>query len=180
MVDIAKINGAAAPVKIAGASWGSLDFGDAYGGGYYFGTIPIGGTYYHLICSDKANGETYTNWGSTGEEIEDSYSHEDGYENTLAQIEYPDTTPAAEFCVGLTIGGYSDWYLPSLYELTILYPNKSALEAGGSGTLESDYYWSSTESYDNYAFLYHFYLGFELDTNKSSNKYVRAIRRVAV
>jgi hypothetical protein len=31
--------------------------------------------------------------------------------------------PAANFCVGLSIGGYSDWYLPARYELEIAYFN---------------------------------------------------------
>jgi hypothetical protein len=31
--------------------------------------------------------------------------------------------PAAGFCVGLTIGGYNDWYLPARYELDIAYAN---------------------------------------------------------
>jgi hypothetical protein len=31
--------------------------------------------------------------------------------------------PAAQFCEGLSIGGYSDWYLPARYELDIAYEN---------------------------------------------------------
>ena len=31
--------------------------------------------------------------------------------------------PAANFCVGLSIGGFSDWYLPARYELDIAYFN---------------------------------------------------------
>jgi hypothetical protein len=31
--------------------------------------------------------------------------------------------PAADFCTGLSIGGYSDWYLPARYELDIAYEN---------------------------------------------------------
>jgi hypothetical protein len=31
--------------------------------------------------------------------------------------------PAANFCVGLSIGGFTDWYLPARYELDIAYFN---------------------------------------------------------
>jgi hypothetical protein len=31
--------------------------------------------------------------------------------------------PAAEFCVNLSIGGHTDWYLPARYELDIAYFN---------------------------------------------------------
>jgi hypothetical protein len=31
--------------------------------------------------------------------------------------------PAAQFCRGLSIGGYTDWYLPSVLELDIIYKN---------------------------------------------------------
>jgi hypothetical protein len=31
--------------------------------------------------------------------------------------------PAAEFCEGLTIGGFSDWYMPALNELEVCYYN---------------------------------------------------------
>jgi hypothetical protein len=31
--------------------------------------------------------------------------------------------PAAQFCEGLSIGGFSDWYLPARYELDIAYEN---------------------------------------------------------
>jgi hypothetical protein len=31
--------------------------------------------------------------------------------------------PAAQFCVNLSIGGFTDWYLPARYELDIAYEN---------------------------------------------------------
>jgi len=33
------------------------------------------------------------------------------------------THPAAEFCEGLTIGGFSDWYMPARNELEVCYYN---------------------------------------------------------
>jgi hypothetical protein len=44
--------------------------------------------------------------------------------------------PAANFCVGLSIGGFTDWYLPSRFELDIAYfnlkPGTGINAAGGT------------------------------------------------
>jgi hypothetical protein len=41
-------------------------------------------------------------------------------------------SPAADFCTGLTIGGYSDWYLPARFELDIAYYNLKPTTASNS------------------------------------------------
>lgn len=46
---------------------------------------------------------------------------------------------AASICAGLTTGGYTDWYLPSLDELSKLCANRSAI-----GGFSAAYYWSSS------------------------------------
>jgi len=51
--------------------------------------------------------------------------------------------PAAQFCVNLNIGGYSDWYLPSLYESEIAYYN---LKPGTQSNATID-----TAAFNNYA-----------------------------
>lgn len=94
--------------------------GQAYEGGYYAGPISRNGTHIvtdYLIAAPKATGQSVLAWGpvtSAG-----AWSLVDGYTNTdiLASLGYP----AASFCKNLTIGGYTDWYLPAFYELQILY-----------------------------------------------------------
>jgi hypothetical protein len=40
--------------------------------------------------------------------------------------------PAAQYCEGLSIGGYSDWYLPARYELDIAYENLKPTTTGNN------------------------------------------------
>jgi hypothetical protein len=49
---------------------------------------------------------------------------------------------AAKFCSDLILNGYSDWYLPSLNELSKLFANQSVI--GGFGLSN---YWSSSENF---------------------------------
>ncbi|TAF76464.1 MAG: DUF1566 domain-containing protein [Bacteroidetes bacterium] len=48
---------------------------------------------------------------------------------------------AAQLCADLTLGGYSDWFLPSKDELVQIYTNRAAV--GGFNTV---LYWSSSEN----------------------------------
>jgi hypothetical protein len=86
---------------------------------------------------------------------------------------------AAELCLDLSLGGYSDWYLPSKYELNLMYRNigqGNALGLGNVGGFAYDYYWSSTES-DNYvAWGQVFDLGDQYGSGKDYTYYVRAVR----
>jgi len=51
---------------------------------------------------------------------------------------------AAALCHNLTLGGFNDWYLPSMDELNILYINRTLINGGFMGS--NWYYWSSTEA----------------------------------
>jgi hypothetical protein len=78
---------------------------------------------------------------------------------------------AARLCGDLVFGGYSDWYLPSKDELNKLYINRLAI-----GGFANYGYWSSTE-FDNFsAWLQFFVDGFQIDSAKNFNDYVRAVR----
>lgn len=91
---------------------------------------------------------------------------------------------AARSCLQLKITEnnitYGDWYLPSKYELNLLYQNKAAINAaatanGGQALLE-DAYWSSTEISDNNAWGLGFDTGQEAQILKSFANNIRAIR----
>ena len=86
---------------------------------------------------------------------------------------------AAEICLDLTIGVYSDWYLPSKYELNLMYRNigqGNALGLGNVGGFANFNYWSSTENDANFAWNQYFTNGFQDYVSKSYTFYVRAVR----
>ena len=80
---------------------------------------------------------------------------------------------AATLCDGLTIGIYSDWFLPSRNELNKLYQN---LHQNGFGFFSNNYYWSSTEKDLLNAWLQDFGLGVQFDLGKFDAYRVRAVR----
>ncbi len=63
---------------------------------------------------------------------------------------------AALICDRYRGGGYNDWYLPSKYELKLLYIQ---YRKGKVGYFARDYYWSSSEDVNDVAWLFRFYDG---------------------
>jgi hypothetical protein len=95
------------------------------------------------------------------------------------------STYAARNCneLQITEGGktYGDWYLPSKEELNLMYQNKTTIDAtaranGGSDFFPNSWYWSSTESNNESAWLQLFATGNQLDGSKNFTYRVRAVR----
>jgi hypothetical protein len=63
------------------------------------------------------------------------------------------------------------WRLPTKDELNLLYKNKEKI-----GGFANNYYWSSTEVDNNYAWFQYFGSGFQKANYKSATNYVRAVR----
>jgi hypothetical protein len=80
-------------------------------------------------------------------------------------------TYAAKLCDELVIGSYSDWYLPSLNELTKLYLSKDAI-----GGFAVAFYWSSSEEDANSAWAQSFNSNSQGPGGKPNNYHVRAVR----
>ena len=110
------------------------NIGDAFLGGFFAGYIShtANGVATHaLIVAPRATGASGTGYTLTtnytwndGVATAGTLSTFDGRANTDAMITAGIAThPAAKFCVDLTIGGYTDWYLPARYELAIAYFN---------------------------------------------------------
>jgi hypothetical protein len=67
----------------------------------------------------------------------------------------------------------SDWFLPSLGELQLMYDN---LLQAGVGDFTGNYYWSSTENYGYYAWIQTFVTGDQSYSNKTTTNRVRPVR----
>jgi hypothetical protein len=109
--------------------------GEAFGGGYFAGYISHtadGNPTHALIVAPRDTGATGTGYTLTtnlrvktaNTATAGTTSAFDGAANTAAMVTAGIADhPAAEFCVNLSLGGFTDWYLPSRYELDIAYFN---------------------------------------------------------
>ena len=110
---------AAAAGGIAGPA-----IGDSYGGGFFAGYISHTANSvatHALIVAPLATGGAFLRWKLTRTSTPGTTNLFDGAVNS-ANMNNADH-PAAQFCEALSIGGYTDWYLPARYELDIAYEN---------------------------------------------------------
>lgn len=165
------------------ASWASGNthyIGESYGGGIVFYVYDNG---YHGLIAATANQSSGIQWyngsyrwtGTTGDGLDA------GSMNTAlivaAQIaDNPTGNFALKVCADywVDVDGiiYGDWYLPSKYELNLLYLQNAVV-----GGFTYDYFWSSSESSDMHAVAQSFGSGQQYDDgSKSYPCKVRAIR----
>ena len=99
--------------------------GSAYEGGYYAGQISTAGNGvadFYLVVAPKSSGENSSKqWKTTNTSTAGTSSVIDGPTNSANMNNA--SHPAAQFCEGLTIGGFTDWYMPAKNELEVCYYN---------------------------------------------------------
>ena len=104
---------------------GGLTIGQVFGGGFYAGQISTAGNGvadYNLVVGPVASAQsTSKQWKIVNTSTAGTSSVIDGPGNSAVMNNA--THPAAEFCEGLTIGGFSDWYMPAKNELEVCYYN---------------------------------------------------------
>jgi hypothetical protein len=96
--------------------------GTAYEGGYYGGLISqsMNGVATHaLIISPKASGQSSRACKTSNTATTGASSTFDGWANSNAANDA--AHPATQWARGLSIATFSDWYIPALFELEILY-----------------------------------------------------------
>lgn len=98
--------------------------GAAFGGGFFAGQISTsanGVATHNLVIGPVASAESVKQWKIVNTSTAGTSSTIDGPTNSSNMNDA--THPAAQFCEGLTIGGFSDWYMPASLELEICYYN---------------------------------------------------------
>jgi len=99
--------------------------GSALGGGFFAGQISTTGNSiadYNLIVGPVASAQNASaQWKTSNTTTAGTTSVIDGPANSAAMNNA--SHPCAQFCEGLTIGGFSDWYMAAQNELEICYYN---------------------------------------------------------
>ena len=112
------------PLSAASNSVTPLVIGSALGGGFFAGQISTAGNSiadYNLVVGPKASAQTTAQWKIVNTNTAGTSSVIDGPANSTAMNNI--THPCAQFCEGLTIGGFSDWYMPANNEVEVCYYN---------------------------------------------------------
>ena len=166
-------------ITITEPSGAPLSIGDTHQGGIIFYLDGNGGG----LIAAPTDQSTSAEWGCYNTTISgaDGTAIGTGAQNTI-DIEAGCTTAntAAEICANLTLGGYSDWFLPSKDELNLMRQNIGHGDALGLGNniggFDSYYYWSSSEFSNYNAWRQRFSDGFQGNDGKFATYSVRAVR----
>lgn len=147
---------------------------------FYVGQDTLGGIVYHVYLD--ANGEqhglivskteTTAKWQNIGVITNAIRSWDGNYNMNLMS-----DSPAKNW---ITSNFDSNWYLPSIDELSLLWQNRfyanKALNTGGYTLLSNTVYWSSTEHYTNYSYNFDFIYGTSDIVDKTNTYRVRCVR----
>jgi hypothetical protein len=98
--------------------------GQSFGGGYYAGQISTNGNgvaTHYLIVGPISTAQSNLQWKTVWTTTDGTSSNIDGPTNSTNMNNA--SHPAAQFCEGLSVGGFTDWYLPAKDELEVCYYN---------------------------------------------------------
>jgi hypothetical protein len=149
----------------------ALYIGKPYAGGIIFDLDSAG--QHGLVCAPSSQGNYQ--WGCYGTDIPNtSTAVGTGLSNTnFITFVCAERPIAASVCADLVLNGYSDWYLPSIGELQLMY---SRLHLQGLGGFGGGWYWSSSQSNPVFAWAMYFVNGNVANGSKDGSFPVRAVR----
>jgi hypothetical protein len=163
-------------------------------GGVIFHRYIDNGIQYYLVV-DTTNLSTNSAWSNVTSTLIGSTAQStwDGLSNSNAIVGQAGfTSGAAKLCLDSTNNSKSDWYLPAIDELSLIWQNRfnvnktlsgnsSFGNISGATQILYNTYWSSTE-YDSLgAWLFSFSGGLAYSNfNKVDTEYVRAVRRFSL
>ena len=172
-------------INASGGGGGGTQIGDLIGGGVVVAVFVDGGVNKALVASltNLSAGLPYTITAFQSTLIgATAQSFSNGLTNTnaiIAQTLLPASTSYAAGIARLFAGGgFSDWYLPSLWELNMCY-NSAALTsriAGVTSFISNGFYASSTEGGSSFQLAQDFFNGSRANYGKNNNFNVRAVR----
>ncbi|MEI6050789.1 MAG: DUF1566 domain-containing protein, partial [Bacteroidota bacterium] len=161
----------ASPYVVNATGSSSLAIGDNYGGGIIFWLDASGQHGLIAATADQSTGVAWTTFINTvSNAAKDGVNG--GQTNTERIINQAGAgSYAAQLCANYRDGNYADWYLPSKYELNLLYLQKDVV-----GGFANNFYWSSTEGSNIDASGQFFNVGAQYFFSKGNMYYVRAVR----
>jgi hypothetical protein len=172
-------------INASGGGGGGTEIGALIGGGIVVGVFVEGGVNKALVASltNLTSSSPYTIPAFQSIAIgATARSHSDGLTNTNAIIAQTGAAATTAYAAGIARlfagGGFSDWYLPSQWELNMLYDSAAIVNRvlGSTNGFLLNAYWSSTEVSANSSFRRDFYEGGILTSTKSFTSAVRAVR----
>jgi len=120
------------------------------------------------------------------DQIPNAKSHGDGFLNTKNIADFQDAKGlsgmAAQVARAYNGGGFTDWYMPSTHELSLIYHNlyvvnKSLIEDGNPSTTEiTGNYWASSIFNTSQGWNWGMARGYAANQTMHTNRFVRAIR----
>jgi hypothetical protein len=174
------------PYVVNASGGGSSRYiGEQYGGGVIFHLWKDNAGVEHgliVATTDQSTSSTWSNITNVliGAAAQSSW---DGLSNSNAIVaQAGHTSSAAKLCLDLVSGGQSDWYLPSIDELSLLWHNrfnvnKTLSTISGATVLATGGWWSSTEISAFAAWAFTFYIGdASANFGKTVTRSVRAVR----
>ena len=157
--------------------------GEEYGGGVVFHVYKDAlGIERGLVVSiiNQSSSSTYSDIDNISIGVATTWN---GQANTnLMSTQVGATSGAWKDCNDYTYDGFSDWYLPAVDELSLLWQNrfninKTLTTIVGATEIKYGNYWSSTEYIATTAYTFNFYTGYPNDEGKPNPVTVRAIRQ---